>query len=320
MIMIKGYNIVVLDKLEVLKGTKFFILPKKEKFYALKEVDFSWEEGKDIGVVGETGSGKSTLGKVLIGILPLEEGSVLFNKKDINYFEKNEKKDFRKRVQMVFQNPSSSLNPLHKVKNILKEPLIIHKIEKRKWDFLLDDVLKKVKLSKEILEAYPRQLSGGQRQRVLIARSLILEPEFLILDEPLSALDLSIQAEIINLLKELKKDLKISYLLISHDLDVVSFLCNYIYVLYRGYVLEKGERDTILKNPLHPYTKYLLQAKLPRNPEEKKIFSLEETEEEFKKGCVFINSCKEKFEKCKKEPELQEVEKEHFVRCFKWQK
>lgn len=316
----KGYNNNVPYKLEVLKGSKFFLLPKKEKFFALKDVDFCWEEGKDIGVVGETGSGKSTLGKVLIGIFSLEEGSVLFNGKDIKDFEKNEKKHFRKKVQMVFQNPSSSLNPLHKVKNILKEPLIIHKIEKKRWDFLIEDVLKKVKLSKEILEAYPRQLSGGQRQRVLIARSLILDPEFLILDEPLSALDLSIQAEIINLLKELKKDLKISYLLISHDLDVVSFLCNYIYVFYRGYVLEKGEKDNILRNPLHPYTKYLLEAKLPRNPKEKKIFSLEETEEEFKKGCIFLNNCKEKFEKCMEEPELQEVVKEHFVRCFKWQK
>lgn len=315
-----GYNIIVPNKLEILKGSKFFPLGKGEKFYALKGVDFFWEEKDDIGVVGETGSGKSTLARLLTGLLKPDEGKVLFNGKNINSFKRLEMRKFRKEVQMVFQNPSSSLNPLHKVKKILREPFIVHKIEKSKRDFLVEDILNKVKLLKDVLNFYPENLSGGQRQRVLIARSLILNPKFLILDEPLSALDLSIQAEIINLLKELKKDLEISYLLISHDLDVVSFLCNKIYVLYRGRVLEYGEKEKIIQSPLHPYTMYLLSAKLPKNPEEKKIFPFEEEKEYLKEGCVFISSCRERFEDCRKEPELKEVERGHFVRCFKWQK
>lgn len=308
-----------MEKFEIAKGSKFFLVNKKEKFYALKDINFLWEEGVDVGVVGETGSGKSTLGKVLIGLLPLDEGNVLFNGKSISKLKKYEEKEFRKKVQMVFQNPTASLNPLHKVKEILKEPLKIHKVKKENWQKEIDSVLDKVKLLKENLEAYPKELSGGQRQRVLIGRSLILNPKFLILDEPLSALDLSIQAEIINLLKELKKDLKISYLLISHDLDVVSFLCDYIYVFYRGNILEKGKKELILKNPLHPYTKYLLDAKLPKNPKERKIFSFEEEKEIEVDGCVFLNQCKESFEKCKEKLELKEIEKEHFVSCHKWQ-
>lgn len=306
--------------IKLLNGTKYFKINKKEKLYALKNIDLKWESGMDIGVVGETGSGKSTLGKVLIGILPLDEGKVLFNGKDINCFGKEEKKIFRKKVQMVFQNPLSSLNPFHKIKKILIEPLAIYKIEKNRWERLIEEVLHEVKLLKETLDLYPGELSGGQRQRVLIARSLILNPEFLILDEPFSALDLSIQAEIVNLLKDLKKELKISYLLISHDLDVVSYLCDYIYVFYRGYVMEKGEKEKVLENPLNPYTKYLLQARLPKNPEEKKAFLFEEENSNFKKGCIFASSCKERLEICENEPELKEVEKEHFVRCFKWQK
>jgi len=308
-----------MNKFEVLKASKFFLINKKEKYYALKDIDFFWEEGVDVGIVGETGSGKSTLGKVLIGILPLDKGSVFFNGKNIKEFSKSEEKQFRKMVQMVFQNPTASLNPLHKVKEILKEPLKIHKIKKSDWDKKIYLILEKVKLLKENLESFPNELSGGQRQRVLIARSLILEPEFLILDEPLSALDLSIQAEIINLLKELKNGLKISYLLISHDLDVVSFLCDYVYVFYRGYILEKGEKEKILKNPLHPYTKYLLDSRPPKNPRERKVFSFEEEKEIERNGCVFLNQCKEFLEKCKEEPVLQEVEKNHFVSCYKWQ-
>lgn len=305
------------DKFEVINGSKYFFISKKEKFYALENLNFLWEEGSDIGVVGETGSGKSTLGKVLMGLLPLDEGEVLFNGKNIKNFNGSEMKNFRKKVQMVHQNPTSSLNPLHKVKKILTEPLIIHKINKNNWEGLIENVLQNVKLLRENLNVYPKELSGGQRQRVLIGRSLILNPEFLILDEPLSALDLSIQAEIINLLKGLKDNFKISYLLISHDLDVVSFLCRKIYVFYRGKILEVAEKDELLQNPIHPYTKYLISAKLPKNPKEKKLFSFEEEKFEYGKGCVFINQCKEGFEKCHLEPTLIEIEKNHFVACHR---
>lgn len=308
----------MLEKFEVINGYKIFRLNKKESFYALKNINFFWERSVDIGVVGETGSGKSTLGKVLIGLYNLDEGKVLFCGKDLSKFKRDEMIRFRREVQMVFQNPTSSLNPLHKIKTILKEPLIIHKIEKREWEKCIQENLEKVKLSVEILNAYPKELSGGQRQRVLLARSLILNPKFLILDEPLSALDLSIQAEIINLLKDLKESLNISYLLISHDLDVVSFLCDEIYVFFRGKLLEKAEKEIILKNPLHPYTRYLLNAKLPKNPKEKKEFTFEEEREDYKAGCVFINQCNEKFERCIEEPELLEVEKKHLVSCHKF--
>lgn len=307
----------MLEKFEVLNGSKIFKLNKRESFYALKNINFFWERGVDIGVVGETGSGKSTLGKVLIGLYNLDEGRVFFCGKDLSKFNRNEMIKFRRDAQMVFQNPTASLNPLQKIKTILKEPLIIHKIEKKEWERCIQENLEKVKLSIEILNAYPSELSGGQRQRVLLARSLILNPKFMILDEPLSALDLSIQAEIINLLKELKENLNISYLLISHDLDVVSFLCDEIYVFFRGKLLERAEKEIFLKNPLHPYTRYLLKAKLPKNPKEKKEFTFEEEKKDFRTGCVFANQCTERFESCKEEPELLEVEKKHFVSCHK---
>ncbi len=307
------------ENFEVLKGSKYFFLNKKEKFYVLREIDFFWGKNTSVGVVGETGSGKSTLAKVLIGLYPLDSGKVLFSGKEISNFKGEENLNFRKKVQMVFQNPFSSLNSQHKIKKILYEPLKIHKIEEN-YEKLVEKTLNFVRLSKDVLNKYPSELSGGQRQRISIGRSLILNPEFLILDEPLSALDLSTQSEIINLLMDLKEELKISYLLISHDMGVVFFLCEEVYVFYRGMVMERAKSSVLKENPHHPYTKYLLSAVLPKNPEEKKKFSFEEEKEVPSKGCPFLGTCKESFEKCfNEEPKLIEIEKDHWVSCFKWQ-
>ncbi len=307
------------ERFEVLRGSKYFILNKREKFYALKEIEFFWGKNTSVGVVGETGSGKSTLAKVLIGLYPLDGGKVLFCGKEISSFKGKDNLNFRKKVQMVFQNPLSSLNPHHKIKKILYEPLKIHKIENN-YEKLIEKTLNSIRLGKEILDKYPSEISGGQRQRISIGRGLILNPEFLILDEPLSALDLSTQSEIINLLMDLKEELKISYLLISHDMRVVFFLCEEVYVFYRGMVMERAKSSVLKENPLHPYTKYLLSSILPRNPEEKKKFSFEEEKEILSKGCPFLGTCKESFERCfNEEPKLKEIEKNHWVSCFKCQ-
>lgn len=217
------------------------------------------DENQSIGLIGESGSGKTTLAKLLIGIEEPNEGKIEYFGKELNKLTMSELVDYRRNCQMVFQDPSSQFNPRMNIYEILEEPLRINGIKDQKED-KIRKTLELVSLSQDILSRYIHQVSGGQRQRISIARALILNPSFIICDEPVSALDISVQSQILNLLYDLKTNLGVNYLLISHDLSVVKFLCDYIYILYSGRIVERGKTDEIFNTPVHPYTKELINA------------------------------------------------------------
>ena len=233
----------------------------KSKITAVKDVSFSIKEGEIYALAGESGCGKSTLSKAITKLVPVKSGDILYKGISIFNHTKEQKKDYPKQVQMVFQNPYSSLNPKMKIIDILKEPLDINtdysKIEKRN---IIKDILNDVGLQESILDLYPHEFSGGQRQRIAIARALILNPEFLIADEPVSALDASIQAQIINLFKELKKHRNLTILFISHDLNVIRFLADRVGIMYFGKMVEENDTISIYHYPKHEYTKTLLSS------------------------------------------------------------
>jgi len=238
-----------------------FLTPKKEAVHALKNINLEIKRGEILGLVGESGSGKSTLGNCILKLLDTDGGEILYQGCNIKNFNKIETKSFRKKTGLIFQNPYSSLNPKMKVKEILMEPLIVHNVQnKKRRIIILNNIIKLTGLSTDDLERYPHEFSGGQRQRIAIARALILKPEFVVADEPISALDVSIQAQIINLLIDLKERFNLTYLFISHDLNVVKYLCTRIVIMYRGEIVEIGNTDEIFNNPKHKYTKLLLNS------------------------------------------------------------
>ena len=232
---------------------------------ALDNISIEIEAGKTMAIVGESGSGKSTLAKALIRLINIDSGDIFFKNKKISDLSSKEMKIFRKDIQMIFQDPYASLNPRFKVKDILEEPLIINKIgNKLERSKKINSMIEKVGLISEDLEKYPHQFSGGQRQRIGIARALILEPKIIICDEPVSALDVSIQAQILNLLKKLQKEFSLTLLFITHDLRVVRQISDSIYVMRSGKLMEEGKTDIIFQNPKHEYTKMLLNS-IPGN-------------------------------------------------------
>jgi oligopeptide/dipeptide ABC transporter ATP-binding protein len=280
---------------------------KKEYFFAVNRVTFKVFRDEIVGLVGESGSGKSTIGRLIIKLIEKDDGKIEFKGKDIYQFNKAEEKRFRRETAMIFQDPRSSLNPRMKVYEILEEPLIVHGVKKEERRKRIEKAIVDAGLSVEFLNRYPIELSGGQRQRVAIARAIILSPDFIVADEPTSALDVSVQLQIIKLIKKLKEDKKISFLFISHDLNVVGNLSNRIIVLYRGKIMEQGETKEVIKNPLHPYTKLLL-ASLPvdhprKRGEKPKIEEI--YREEVKNGCVFYSRCPIATDICKTEPETK---------------
>jgi ABC-type glutathione transport system ATPase component len=233
----------------------------KKETRAVENVNLKIYKGECYGLVGESGCGKSTLSSMISALLTPTSGTVLFKQNDISKFNRKELKAFRKQLQIVFQDPYSSLNPKHKIKNIIREPLKIHKIGSKEEQIrLVNEIRTLIGLPQDALEKYPSQLSGGQRQRVAIATAMILRPEFVICDESVSALDVLIQAQILNLLKSMQKSLKLTFLFISHNLNVVSYMADRIGVMYHGQIVEEGTTEEILKNPQHPYTKQLLKA------------------------------------------------------------
>ena len=237
-----------------------FLGEKTRETHALKNINLDIKKGEILGLVGESGCGKSTLGNCILRIIDTTEGEILYNGKNIKEFNKNELFEFREKTSLIFQNPYSSLNPKMKIEEIIEEPLIIHKVGKTRNEKreIAIKTLKMVGLSETDLKKYPHEFSGGQRQRIAIARALILNPEFIVADEPISALDVSIQAQIINLLSELKSKLNLTYLFISHDLNVVRYLCDRIAIIYKGEIVELNETEEIFNNPQHDYTKTLL--------------------------------------------------------------
>jgi oligopeptide/dipeptide ABC transporter ATP-binding protein len=290
---------------------------KKEYFKAVDNVSFDIKKNEIVGLVGESGSGKSTIGKLILKLIQPDEGRVIFKNKDIFQLKGNDEKYFRKETSVIFQDPRTSLNPRFKIYEILEEPLIIFKYPKKERDKLVRKSISDAGLDETFLNRYPSELSGGQRQRVAIARAIILNPEMIVADEPTSALDVTVQLQIINLIQKLKSEKRISFLFISHDLNVVGMLSERIVVLYRGKIMEKGNTQEVLLNPAHPYTKLLIQSLPPDSPKKRKdLDKLPEIEREDIDGaCVFYHRCPIAQNECKVEPPMK-ILNEREVYCY----
>ncbi len=316
-------NILEIKNLNVIYKTKKSILGTEQSVHAVNNVSLNIKKGEILAIAGESGCGKSTLAKTIMKLIASNSGEILFNGQNIlKYKTRDENKNFYKKVQMIFQNPYSSLNPKMKISEILKEPLLINtKYNQNEIQNIIEENLKKVGIEKSALKLYPHEFSGGQRQRIAIARSLILNPEFIIADEPVSALDVSIQAQIINLLKQLKDDYNLTFLFISHDLSVIKYISDRIAIMYLGEIVEIGKTEEIFKSPKHPYTMALLSAVPELYPENKKnkINLLGElpSPENLPKGCKFHTRCPYVKEKCKiKIPQYTEFSNTHNCKCF----
>lgn len=288
------------------------------KLKALSDINFHLNEKETLGIVGESGCGKSTLAKVLTKLENMTSGSIELLGKN---FEEVTGSDFHSAIQMVFQDPYQSLNPRKKAMDIISDPLIINtKLSYEERTQKVFEMMQKVGLREEFAKRYPHHFSGGQRQRLGIARSLMLQPKILILDEPVSALDVSIQAQVLNLLLELQQEFSLAYLFISHDLSVIQHMSDRILVMYLGRVVEYGTRDQIFNNPLHPYTKILLES-APKTHREKSQESMIVKGElpsalNLPLGCAFEPRCPNAKESCKKSiPEL-EIKQGREVACF----
>ncbi len=242
--------------------SKYFQISKSECLKAVDDVSFDIYEGETVGLVGESGCGKSTTGRCLVKLYNPTNGNVFYNGKDI-FSSKNkaEHMEYCKNTQMIFQNPYSSLNPRMTVKDIVGEGIKLHEnINEKQLDEKIENLLKSVGLNKEHMSRFPHEFSGGQRQRIGIARALSVNPKFIVCDEPISALDVSIQAQVLNMLKKLQKERGLTYLFIAHDLSVVKYISDKVIVMYLGMIVEQAEADELYKNPVHPYTKALLSA------------------------------------------------------------
>lgn len=288
--------------------------------YALNNVDLDIYENEILGLVGESGSGKSTLGNCILKLINPTSGEIIFDCENILNKSKKELKNFRKKAQLIFQNPYMSLNPRMKIYNILEEPFIVNGIkDKAEINNKIKKILEFIGMQEEVLNRYPHEFSGGQRQRIAIARAIILNPEFVVADEPVSALDVSIQAQIVNLLLDLKKHLNLTMLFISHDLSVIKYISDRIAVMYLGEIVEIADKESLFLNHKHPYTEALLNA-VPSisNKGNKKILKGDlPSPQNLPSGCKFHTRCPYVMEKCKTEaPKFYEISQNHKVRCF----
>lgn len=283
---------------------------------AVNGVSLEIKEGEIYSIAGESGCGKSTLAKAIMRLVPISSGTILYNDRDIMSYSKDELRTYRQNVQMIFQNPYSSLNPKMKIKDILRETLDINTdFSKEEKENLIVEMIEKVGLKKTSLDLYPHEFSGGQRQRIAIARALILKPKLVIADEPVSALDASIQAQIINLLNDLKREFNLTILFISHDLSVIKYLSDKVSVMYLGEVLEQGLTSEIYENPVHPYTQALLNA-VPKFGKEHSELLQGDLPLELPSGCKFFSRCKHSNNECDLQcPNFIDVSDTHKVRC-----
>lgn len=308
------------------KHLKKYFKTNKGLLHTVDDVSFKLERGKTLGIVGESGCGKSTLGRSILRLVEPTSGQVVFKGEDILSFGVGKMREKRQEMQIIFQDPFSSLDPRKMVFESIAEPLIKHKIltDKKEIEAKVRELMSTVGLAERLYNAYPHELDGGRRQRIGIARALALNPDFIVCDEPVSALDVSIQAQIINLLRELQKKLGLAYIFITHDLSVVKHLSDEIAVMYLGRVVEKAETQELFNNPLHPYTKALLSA-IPIPDLDHKI------ERIILKGeitspidppnrCRFCTRCYEAKTDCPNncDPGLVEVKPNHFVACHLW--
>lgn len=301
---------------------KYFQVPSG-LLHAVDGVDFTIERGKTLGIVGESGCGKSTTGRLLSMLLNATEGEIIFDGVDLTKIDKHQKSEYRKRIQMIFQDPYSSLDPRKTVYGSIVEPLKINRIYKspKEREQRVYEIMDLVGLAQRFINSYPHELDGGRRQRIGIARALVLNPDFIVCDEPVSALDVSIQAQILNLLKRLKLRFGYTYVFITHNLSVVKHISDEILVMYLGQMVEKASSKELFKNPLHPYTQALLSAIPIPNLNVKKEHILLKGEITSpinpKEACRFALRCPKATKRCFEEnPAVTDLGNGHTIRCF----
>jgi peptide/nickel transport system ATP-binding protein len=310
--------------LEVTGLKKYFQVGGGKQLKAVNDVSFHVYKGETFGLVGESGCGKSTIGRTVMGLYDKTDGDVIYGGWNVHTMDEKEKFTFHRKIQMIFQDPYASLNPRSTVKEIIGEPMEVHRVfsNKKKQLQRIYELLEEVGLNKDHANRYPHEFSGGQRQRIGIARALALEPDFIVADEPISALDVSVQAQVVNLLKQLQKEKGLTFLFIAHDLSMVKHISDRIGVMYLGNMVELTGSDTMYRNPLHPYTQALLSAIPIPDPD------IEESRERIilqgelpspidpPSGCVFRTRCPFAMEICRTEkPRWQEAERDHYVAC-----
>lgn len=307
--------------LEVNHIKKYFPISRKHFLHAVDDVSFSVKKGEIFGIVGESGSGKSTIGRCVLKLLPIDEGEVIFDGISMNALERSQLLKYRKRMQMVFQNPLASFNPKQYIGSAFRELGKFYKIPPREMDRKLIELLELINLPADVLARMPNQLSGGQLQRLAIARCLLLEPDMIVADEPVSALDVSVQAQILNLILDLRDQMDLTILFISHDLNVVERICDTVAVVYLGTIVEMASKEELFSNTAHPYTEALMRVKPVDHPSlrtEKEILKGDiPSAVDVKEGCRFAGRCAY----CKKglcdsvTPELIEIAPGHMLAC-----
>ena len=307
--------------LEVKHLKKYFNTPKGT-LHAVDDVSFTLERGKTLGIVGESGCGKSTTGRAILRLIEPTAGEVIFNGEDITKKNKEQMRLLRREMQLIFQDPYASLDPRKTVSEIIGEPLKLQKLipDAKKRAERVHELMEVVGLADRLINTYPHELDGGRRQRIGIARALAMEPKLIICDEPVSALDVSIQAQILNLMQELQEQRGLTYIFITHDLSVVNHFANDIAVMYLGQLIEKAPSVTLFDNPVHPYTKALLSAiPVPSLRKKRQRVMLKgeiSSPINPKPGCRFAVRCPYATDRCRtEEPKLVEIEKDHFVAC-----
>jgi len=308
--------------LEVQHLKKYFRVPVGF-LHAVDDVSFTLEDGHTLGVVGESGCGKTTLGRTILHLLDITEGKLFFEGKDITAPSKRELAALHEQMQLIFQDPYSSLNPRMSVSETIMEPLLIQgKLSKADIRAEVRKLMETVGLAERFENSYPHELDGGRRQRIGIARALALKPKFIVCDEPVSALDVSIQAQIINLMLDLQEEMKLAYMFVTHDLSVVKYISNHIMVMYLGQMVEKAPSDELFEKPVHPYTRALLSA-IPEpdidNKTERIIMQGELTSPiNPKPGCRFMARCQYATEACTAPQTIEECTPGHFVSCCRY--
>ena len=306
-------------------------LHEQKKVFAVNDLSLEIKQGEIFSIAGESGCGKSTLGKAILRLVEVKSGEILCptnnSYKDILKLNKKDLKKFRQNAQIIFQNPYSSLNPKMKIYDILKEPLIVNKeleslksLSKKDIEQIIFNTIEQVGLDKSALALYPHEFSGGQRQRIAIARALVLKPQFIVADEPVSALDVSIQAQIINLLNDLKEKFNLTFLFISHDLSVIKYLSDRVGIMYLGEIVEIGTSEEIFNTPKHPYTEALLSAN-PGNKKDKIILTGDlPSPSDLPLGCKFHTRCPQVMEICKTvSPNKTKFSETHCTYCHLYQ-
>ena len=305
-----------------IKNLKKYFKTSKGMLHAVDDISMTFEKGKTMGVVGESGCGKSTLGRTIIHLHESTGGQIFHNGKDITRVKNKEVNQLRSKLQIIFQDPYSSLNPRMTVEETIREPLYLSgQYTRSEMDQEITRLMDLLGLARRMRMAYPHELDGGRRQRVGIGRALALNPEFIVCDEPVSALDVSIQAQVLNLLHELQKEYGLTYMFVTHDMSVVKHISHDISVMYMGQLVETSPCKELFENPLHPYTKALLSAIPSTNIHEKKkriVLNGEITSPiDPKPGCRFAARCAYATEECRKMQKLEEVSPGHFVACCK---